>query len=711
MRSSVFAHTSEARGSVFANNDRRVDLGAPHFAGLGTARALIAATFEIGLTVPPDITVSDWAEEERYVSAESGSRKAGKWRNAVTPYGVEPMQCLSINDPSVEITLVCASQMIKTEVGINWVGSVIDATPAAMLLIQPSIDEAQKFNRVKFQPTIEETPSLKHRVKEAKSRDENSSTASFKRFRGGFVQITHAGSSKGLQFITVKHVWGDEISEYPRDVGGRGDPLDQARQRNSTHISSGGKRLWTSTPKLKGSCSITMLYEKSDQRRFYWQCPECSDYFVFRFAHLERDSDKPPYGAYLKAPCCGGVIPHWQKPALLASGIWIKTFPAEDDGDHCPGDVIPAAEIEQARARKSFGRQPGFHLWRGQSAFHDWESVVGEYLDAKDIPEKLKTFTQQQLAEAYEETGEAPDHLKLYGRREEREKGPLLPDGVLAITGFCDVQQSPARLEWAVYGWGEKLTAWLLDFGVIMGDAFADTTWQPLAEIIARPYEDAYGRAWPVEAFGVDSGYASHAVYNFARRRPNVYATDGRDGATRPFVGTPRKQDVNWRGKVVKKGVLLWPLGTHPLKSALYASLAKTIEGPSELTGLWPAGCTRFPKNCDEAFFAQITAEFLETVETRDGIARRIWKRRAGQANEQLDIWVGARAMASHLGLDRYTPAKWAARAALHAPPDQGGADDLLAHASRIGEAPQKAVRPEVATKPPIKVRPKFWLR
>jgi phage terminase large subunit GpA-like protein len=690
--------------------ERAVDLGAPQFAQLGNARAQLFDALIVGFTVPPDMSVPDWAEDVREVSPESGSPKPGKWHNAATPYGIEPMACLSLSHPATDIALKFAAQMIKSEIGVNWIGASIDLAPAPFLVVLPSIDEAQKFNRIKFQPTIDATPQLKHKVKEVKSRDETGSTASNKRFHGGFVQITHAGSSKGLQAITVKHIWGDEISEFPLDAGGRGDPIEQMRQRNSTYMVRGGKCLWTSTPKLKGSCRITAFYDASDQRQFYWRCPECGDWFVFRFAHLKWPSVTPPYGAYLAAPCCGSVIPHWKKPALLATGVWVKTFPAADDTDWCPGDVIPAAEIAQACARKSFGRQPGFHLWRGQSALHDWESIVKDYLAAKDNPEKLKTFTQQVLAEAYEESGEAPDHLKLLARREDRPKGPLLPDGVLAITGFCDVQQSPARLEWGVYGWGDKMSAWLLDFGVIMGDALAEDTWRPLAEIIARPLEDRFGRVWPIEAFGVDSGYASHAVYNFCRRRPNVYATDGRDGATRPFVGTPKKMDVNFKGKVIRKGVLLWPLGTHPLKSTLYASLQKTIDGPSEVTGLWPAGATRFPKDCDEAFFSQITAEYLDKSETRDGLTRRMWKKRAGQANEQLDIWVGARAMASQLGLDRYTPAKWAARAALHAAPDAGGADDLLAHANRIGEAP--AAKPtSPATKPAPKVRPKSWLR
>jgi phage terminase large subunit GpA-like protein len=667
------------------------------FPGIASGRVMIAAALAAALAVPPAMTVAMWADQERVVPAESGSPYPGKWRNALTPFGVEPMECLSPSHPCSDVVMMCSAQVIKSEVGVNFVGHTIDVDPSGMLIALPSIDEAHKFVKLKLQPAIDATPALRFKVKEAKSRDETGSTASFKRFRGGFVQITHTGSSKGLQGITVKKIWGDEISEYPHDVGNRGDPIDQMRQRASTFALLGAKALWTSTPKNKGTCRITALYEASDQRRYYWPCPHCGAFFVFRFEHLKWDSEKPPHGAHVIAPCCGCQIEHWQKREMLAKGVWLKTFPAADDTDVVPGDVVEADQVMAFRARLSQGRQPGFHLWRGQSPFADWNGIVAEWLAAKDSTAKLKTFTQQVLGEAFEEAGEAPDHLKLFARREERDSGKV-PEGVLAITGWADVQRQPPRIEYAVYGWGLSLTAWLIEKDVILGDPYDEEVWAKFAEVTTRLYPDEWGRSWPIEAFGVDSGYASHAVYNFVRRRPNLYATDGRKGATHPLVGTPKKVDVNYHGRTVRAGAILWPIGGHPLKSALYAALQKTIDGPDKMTGLWPAGCIRFPMDCDEAFFQQITAEYLKTVETRDGFTRQEWQRRPGQANEQLDIWCGNRAMAYILGLDRYTPAKWAVRILAHAAPEQGGADDLFASAERVrgrdGEPTAPATEP-----------------
>ena len=68
----------------------------------------------------------------------------------------------------------------------------------------PSIEEGQKYNKTKFQPTADATPVLRQKLRDQNSRDESSSTATFKRFAGGFGVITGANSSKGLQMISAR---------------------------------------------------------------------------------------------------------------------------------------------------------------------------------------------------------------------------------------------------------------------------------------------------------------------------------------------------------------------------------------------------------------------------------------------------------------------------------------------------------------------------
>lgn len=624
------------------------------FPGLGDAWGVVFDAFAQSLQPPPDRSVASWAEEKRYVAAESGSPFPGKWSNELAPYLIEPMECLAPSDPATDVTLCFSAQTGKTSVGENFFGYTADDDPAPMLIVLPSLDEGKKFVRVKLQPAIDATPALRHKVAEQKSRDESGSTSAFKKFRGGFAQITGANSSKGLQMISVRRLWGDEISEWPDDVDGRGDPLELAIKRTTAWTNRGVKRLWSSTPGIDGKCRITAYYQRSDQRRFYVPCPHCGTFQVLKWENLKWERDAAPHGAYFVCAASGCIIEHHDKRGMVARGIWIKTYKSDTDAPAVPETIAPEA-IREWRSRSSDGRQPGFHIWQAYSPFVTWDDAVAEYHKAKGKAQGEKVFSQQVLAEAYIAKGEAPDHQKLLARREPFQL-QRIPFGGLVLTGFADVQVN--RIEYGIYAWGIGFSYWLIDFGVILGDPDTDGPWRGLDAVRQRRYEDCWGKLWPIEALGVDSGYKSQRVYNFARSRQRVLATDGRDGWTLPLLGTPKRMDVWQDGQSQRGGAMLWPIGTWTAKTELYGSLRKTIDGPDE-NGAWPLGAGHFPEACDEAFFKQLTAESLIVKEKKDGTTQHAWVKPKDQPNEQLDIWVGARAMAYHLGLDRLDHAGW----------------------------------------------------
>ena len=659
-------------------------------AGVACGFAAFLTAFAAGATPAPVKTVSEWAGESRVVSAESGSPFPGRWRNDLAPYLPEIMDCLSPSHPCRDVTFKKSHQVAGSEAGVNLFGLVVDHEPGPMLIVLPTLDEASKYNRTKLQPTIDVTPALKRKVRDEKSRSSAGSTAAYKRFAGGFCQVTGANTSSGLQMISARYLIAEEISEWPDDAGKRGDPLAMAEAR-TTAWSDRCKRFYVSTPGIKGMCRISEKFEASDQRRLYVRCPYCGVWQILKFDNLKWDSETAPHGAYFECAAHGCVIEHHHKGAMVAGGKWIKTYPGEGK----PGDTIEDKDIETYRARDSAGREPGFAIWQAYSPFVSWDDTAAKWLDAKNDPHKEKVFSQQVLGEDFEESGEAPDHEKLFLRREPY-KAARMPVGALVLTGMADVQGgNAARLEWGVYAWGIGMTGWHVDGGVIPGDPTGDAVWRELAAVTERKYEDWQGNLWPIEAFGVDTGYLSHEAYNFCRRRQRTFAMDGRGGPLLPFIGTPKKVDVNWRGKTIKGGVLLWPTGTWPLKSAVYGGLRKTIAGP-DASGLWPLGCLHFSDACDPEFFKQITAEFLVETE-KNGRTVRAWRKAQGQANEQLDIVVGARALAAHLGLDRLTADQWQRLAAERgAPPDVAQRDLAELWNARPGEQPV-----ETAAAPP----------
>jgi len=627
----------------------------PDLAGqLADARETVFEALAAAIRPAPEITVSQWADENRYVATES-SPHPGKWRTDLVPYMREVMDVLSPGHPCREVAFSKSHQIGGTEGGANFFGTIVDRDPGPTMIVLPTLDEAKKYNRVKLDPAIQATPVLRRKIRTQKSRDAQGSTTLFKKFPGGFLVITGANSSAGLQMVSVRYLILEEVSEFPDDVDGRGDPVALALKR-TTAFSESRKVFYVSTPGVKGTCRVTIKYEASDQRCYYVQCPHCGAWQQLKFDALKWDNTFPPFGAWFECRAKKCRIDHHLKTAMVAGGVWIKCFP--DEAGEVPLDVLSIDEFARWSDRDSRGREPGFHIWQAYSPFPHWDDMVDDWQTAEGDPHEEKVFCQQVLGKAWEEKGEAPDHEKLFARREAYKLGTL-PPGALVLTGMADVQGN--RLEYGVYGWGIGLGGFLVDKGVLEGDPSDDDVWRRLDEVIAKTYTTPGGKELAIDAFAVDSGYLSHRVYMFCRGRPNVLAFDGRPGALHPFIGTPKKVDINWKGRVIKGGTMLWPTGTWPLKSWVYGAFRKTINGPDE-DGLWPVGALRYPDACDEEYFKQLTAEYQAEVE-KNGRSIRIWKKIKNQPNEALDIVVGARALAYHLGLDRMKHDDWQALA------------------------------------------------
>jgi phage terminase large subunit GpA-like protein len=164
--------------------------------------------------------------------------------------------------------------------------------------------------------------------------------------------------------------------------------------------------------------------------------------------------------------------------------------------------------------------------------------------------------------------------------------------------------------------------------------------------------------------------------------------------------------DVDLNGRKAKGGAEIWPIGTHSMKVETMAALNLTLQGQDE-HGAFPPGAMIFSKKRGVEFFEQITAEHL--VDDDNG-KRRWMKRVKGSANEGLDIAVGCRALAYHVGAGWMDDAAWQQLLAdRQAPPPEGERDLFSAAlaAPPVGEAPSEpmpaapAPVPDPAPPPP----------
>ena len=149
-----------------------------------------------GLTLPPELAVSTWADEYRMLSAEASS-EPGRWRTDRTPYSREPMDVIS-DDEHQQIVLMWSSQLGKTELILNALGYYMHYDPAPMLMVQPTEQFAQVFQTDRFDTMVRDMPVLADRMKGGPNKRGGGYKNGEVHFLGGHVAFVGANAPAGL---------------------------------------------------------------------------------------------------------------------------------------------------------------------------------------------------------------------------------------------------------------------------------------------------------------------------------------------------------------------------------------------------------------------------------------------------------------------------------------------------------------------------------
>lgn len=570
---------------------------------MSESEAVYRSSFIEGLTPDPDLNVSQWADEYRMLS-QKASAEPGRWRTDRTPYLREIMDCLSPHSPIQRVVFQAGAQVGKTETGNNWTGYVIDMAPGPMMLVQPTVDTAKRLSKQRLAPMIEETPRLKAKIADSRSRD-SGNTMMVKEFPGGVMVVTGANSAVGLRSMPVRYLFLDEVDGYPADLDGEGDPVQLAERRTTTFARR--KIFMCSTPTVKDHSRIEREYVASDQRRFFIPCPHCGEFQWLKWAQLKWD-DGDPTTAHYVCEHNGCIVEEHHKTDFLSKGEWRAT---------ATGD----------------GRTAGFHLSSLYSplGWKSWAEIVAEFIAAKGDPPLLKTWVNTILGETWEDeiaakvgAGDLLDRVEFY-------QPNVAPASVLAITCGIDVQDN--RFAVTQIGWTRDEECFVLSHQEIFGDLSKPDVWAQLTNVITTPVEHEIYEPMPISATCIDSGgHFTHEVYAFARehRAHHVMAIKGQSQKNKPIIGRPTKVDLNVKRHTLKNGAEVWPVGTDTAKSTIYSRLKLNEPG---------AGFIHFHADLEPEYFQQLTAERLQTRYLR-GFPVREWVKKPGARNEALDTFV-----------------------------------------------------------------------
>lgn len=557
--------------------------------GRGRSDELVREALKASFSPPPELTVSQWADECRYLSPES-SASPGKYQTSITEYARGIMDAVS--DPAVRgIVIMSSAQIAKTTILENILGYHVHLDPCPMLFVTPKDDEARQFSRNRLTPMFRDTPVLRGRLKEANSRD-SGSTVLMKQFAGGHLTLAGANSPSNLASKPVRKVLGDEIDRWTEDAGGEGDPLDLALKRMTAYWNR--QSIVASTPTIKGLSRIEAAYQESDQRHFHVPCPSCGQFQILEWANVVWEKDEPETARY-KCKQCEGFWDDIERIRAVRSGHWI--------------------------ADNEFHGIAGFHLSELYSPFVRLHESVEKFLAAKHSRsiERLRVWTNTTLGETWDEEGTQVDDLRLQERLEDYPAE--VPGRVVALTAGVDLQDD--RIECEVVGWNEHLESWSIEYQILIGDPSTPELWGRLDQALFRDFEHETLGTMRISCVAIDSGHLTQQVYAYAKRRfPNgVRAIKGVSGFGRPIA--PRKPSRNNR-----MNLPLFLVGVDTAKEQVVHFLNLETEGP---------GYCHFPRKdaYDSEYFKQLAAEKIITRATR-GVKRREWRKTRAR-NEALD--------------------------------------------------------------------------
>lgn len=596
--------------------------------------------------VPEKLTVSQWADRNRVLPSKA-SAEPGEWRTSRTPYLQEPMDALSDHHPCSEVVVMAASQGGKSEILNNWIGYSIDHAPGPMLVVQPTVETAEKYSKQRIEPMLDLSPSLRDKVPSARKRDSGNSTL-LKEFPGGILILVGSNSSSGLASMPIKKLGLDEVDKFPESLGDEGSATKQAEQRTVTFPRS--KQFTGSTPVRMpvddddiGGSIIWRKYQAGSRAKYHVPCPHCGNHQELKFEHLrwqktvdEKGKTKhlPDTAVYMcQAAGCGLAIEEHHKPAMLAnastggSAHWVHARPwiTERLSYHFNALVTP--------------------IGLGRS----WAKIAEEWLEACRDRSKLVTFWNLILGLPFDDNADRLSEQELEKHAEDYALR-VVPAGYQVLTAAVDTQDD--HLDFLVRAWGRNERSIVIDRVKIWENPEGDLAWLQLTQLRHQTFTNAAGVPLRISMTAVDTG-GSHTqrVYKYCRetRHDGVIAVKGSSLKKQVVLGKPSKKDTkNTRGDLARAGLALWMVGTDTAKEALYARLSDwaDVELPA-------SRMVRLSKRLGADFFRELTAEVFDP---RTGL----WKKLRAR-NEAIDLMVYSHAAACHpaVRVDKLTGADW----------------------------------------------------
>jgi phage terminase large subunit GpA-like protein len=415
---------------------------------------------------------------------------AGPWDASETPYMVEPMNMLASRQHEA-LAFVGPARTGKTAaLLLGWMAHTIVNDPGDMLFIQMSQDKAREFSKTDVGRAIRNSPAITDMLS-GSAADMNTHDVMFKHgmwLRIAWPTVSNVSGST-YRYVAITDL--DRIANAD-NVDGEGPLFDLAKKRTQTFLSRGmclaesspGIELtdpnWRAATRHEAPPvgGIVGIYNRSDRRRWYWQCPDCHEHFeaaqglelfglpnddllleTIRSADIEGMAEH--YGRRIICPHCGVEIPASEKTRLNRTGRWLADGLTIDDEGNVHGTALNSTIV-------------GYWLGGVAATYQSWKSLISRYLQGlkeyalTGSEETLKTtvntdqgipYMSRHLMEAKASQTRSPQE-----RAEGKMQRYVVPGQTRTLVAAVDVQGgSTSRFIVQVHAVGPFREQWLVD--------------------------------------------------------------------------------------------------------------------------------------------------------------------------------------------------------------------------------------------------------
>ena len=338
---------------------------------------------------PKRVTVSQGVAETIVIKQPGGY--VGPWSADETPYMVEPTDMLASRKHEA-VCFVGPARTGKTQALITgWMGHAVVNDPGDMLIISMTQDKAREFSKVDIDRTIRNSPKISDMM--GRSQDDNTHDKMF--VHGMWLKIAWPTVSN-VSGSTYRYTASTDYDRIPDDIDGEGSLFGLQLKRTQTFLSRGmtlvesspGRDLvdphWRpATPHEAPPCTgILSIYNRSDRRRFYWQCPDCREFFqakpglelfglpsedtlldIIRTADIQSLAKEHNR---VICPHCGCIHGPRSKHDLNRAGLWVPD-----------GQIVTKNRELVGQALES--SIAGYWLGGVSAAYQSWLSILSRY--------------------------------------------------------------------------------------------------------------------------------------------------------------------------------------------------------------------------------------------------------------------------------------------------------------------------------------------